>query len=205
MNRKLLIIGAGGHGKVAADIASKMEKWDKISFLDDNSTLGSVMGYDILGPTSNVYTFIYDHDLFVAIGDNKTRYHFFQKLESTNANLVTLIHPSAVIGEQVSIGVGTVIMPRVVINCCTKIGKGCILNTGSTVDHDNIIEDFVHISPGVHLAGGVRIGTGSWLGIGSTVSNNITITSWSTVGAGGVVIKDLSDPGVYVGVPVRRI
>ena len=96
-------------------------------------------------------------------------------------------------------------MAGAVINCCTKIGKGCIINTGATIDHDNLIEDYVHISPGVHLAGTVKVGQGSWLGIGSVVSNNINITSGCKVGAGAVVVKDITEPGTYVGVPVTKI
>ena len=96
-------------------------------------------------------------------------------------------------------------MAGVVINCCTRIGKGCIINTGATIDHDNLIEDYVHISPGAHLAGTVKVGQGSWLGIGSVVSNNVNITSGCKVGAGAVVVKDITEPGTYVGVPVRRV
>lgn len=96
-------------------------------------------------------------------------------------------------------------MAGVIINSCTKIGKGCIINTAATIDHDNMIEDYVHISPGVHLAGTVKIGQGSWLGIGSVVSNNVNIISGCNVGAGAVVVKSINEPGVYVGVPVRRV
>lgn len=116
-----------------------------------------------------------------------------------------LIYPSAVIGTDVEIGIGTVLMAGVVINSSTRIGKGCIINTSSSLDHDNIIEDYVHISPGVRTAGSVGIGKGTWLGIGSVVSNNVNICSGCKVGAGAVVVKDITEPGTYVGVPVRKI
>ncbi|NMA64614.1 MAG: acetyltransferase, partial [Clostridiaceae bacterium] len=102
-------------------------------------------------------------------------------------------------------GSGTVVMAGVVINSSTRIGKGCIINTGATIDHDNVIEDYVHISPGVNTAGTVRVGCGTWLGIGSVVSNNITVTNNCRVGAGAVVVKDITETGTYVGVPARRI
>ena len=127
-----------------------------------------------------------------------------KKLEAEGASIPILIHPNAVIGEQVELESGTVVMAGAVINCCTKIGKGCIINTGATIDHDNSIEDYVHISPGAHLAGTVKVGQGSWLGIGSVVSNNVNITSGCKIGAGAVVVKDITEPGTYVGVPVRR-
>ena len=116
-----------------------------------------------------------------------------------------MIHPSAVIGTDVEIGIGSVVMAGVVINSSTKIGKGCIVNTSSSLDHDNIIEDYVHISPGVRTAGSVSIGKLTWIGIGSVVSNNVNIYSSCKVGAGAVVVKDITEPGTYVGVPVRRV
>lgn len=109
------------------------------------------------------------------------------------------------IGSEVEIGIGTTVMAGVVINSSTKIGKGCIVNTSSSLDHDNVIEDYVHISPGAKLAGTVKIGKGSWIGIGSVVSNNVNICSECKVGAGAVVVKDITEPGTYVGVPARRV
>ncbi|TQE90935.1 acetyltransferase [Ureibacillus terrenus] len=205
MKNKLLIIGASGHGKVVADIALKMNKWESISFLDDNQNLKSSMGIDVIGTTKDVHKFIDSHDVIVGIGNNSTREKIQNMLEKLGASIPVLIHPSAIIGNDVEIGIGTVVMAGVVINCCTKIGRGCIINTSATIDHDNIIEDFVHISPGAHLAGTVKVGKGSWLGIGSVVSNNINISSGCILGAGAVVVKDIVEPGTYVGVPVRRI
>lgn len=205
MKNKLLIIGASGHGKVVADIAIKMNKWQSIVFLDDDKSIKSSIGLEVIGTSDDVFTHIEEYEIFVGIGNNTTRQRIHEMLETFSASIPVLIHPNAVVGEQVEIGFGTVVMAGVVINCCTNIGKGCIVNTGSTVDHDNKIEDFVHISPGVHLAGTVKIGKGSWLGIGSVVSNNVNITSGCKVGAGSVVTKDITESGTYVGVPVRRV
>lgn len=205
MKNKLLIIGASGHGKVVASVASKMNQWENIAFLDDNESIKLAMGFEVFGTSDRVLDYIEDYEIFVGIGNNIVRQKVHKMLETFGASVPVLIHPSALIGEEVEIGMGTVIMAGTVINCCTKIGKGCIINTSSTIDHDNIIEDFVHISPGVHLAGTVKVGQGSWLGIGSIVSNNLSIISGSMVGAGSVVVKDIIESGTYVGVPVRRI
>lgn len=205
MKERLLIIGASGHGKVVADIALKMNKWQSIAFLDDNKSLKKSMGLEIIGNLADVFTYIEDADIFVAVGNNTTRENIQEKIESTGAGIPILVHPAAVIGDQVDLGIGTVVMAGVVINCSTKIGKGCIINTGSTIDHDNIIEDYVHISPGVNLAGTVKVGKSSWIGIGSTVSNNVNITTGCNVGAGALVVRDITKPGTYVGVPVRKI
>jgi sugar O-acyltransferase (sialic acid O-acetyltransferase NeuD family) len=205
MKNKLLIIGASGHGKVVADIALKTNRWQSITFLDDDKSINSSMGSEVMDTSDKAFKYIDEYEIFVGIGNNATRQKIHEMLESVGASIPVLIHPNAVIGEQVEIEAGTVVMAGAIINCCTKIGKGCIVNTGSTIDHDNNIEDFVHISPGAHLAGTVSVGQKSWLGIGSVVSNNINITSGCKVGAGAVVVKDITEPGIYVGVPVRRI
>ncbi|MCX2839873.1 acetyltransferase [Salinimicrobium sp. MT39] len=205
MKNKLLIIGASGHGKVVADIAIKMNKWQSIAFLDDDKSIKSSMGLEVIGTSDDVFSHLDEYETFVGIGNNATRQRIHEMLETVGACIPILIHPNVVIGNQVEIGIGTAVMAGAVVNCCTKIGKSCIVNTGSTIDHDNFIEDFVHISPGANLAGTVKVGQGTWLGIGSVVSNNITITNGCKVGAGSVVVKDISKPGIYVGVPVRRV
>jgi sugar O-acyltransferase (sialic acid O-acetyltransferase NeuD family) len=205
MKNKLIIIGASGHGKVVADIAIKMGKWKTIIFLDDDESKQVSMGIEVVGKSSDFLNHIEDCDIFVGIGNNTIREKVQKKLEAEGASIPVLIHPNAVIGEQVDLSPGTVVMAGVVINCCTKIGKGCIINTGATIDHDNLIEDYVHISPGAHIAGTVKVGHGSWLGIGSIVSNNINIIGNCIIGAGAVVVKNITEPGTYVGIPARKL
>jgi len=205
MKNKLIIIGASGHGKVIADIAIKMNKWQSIAFLDDDESIKTSMGLEVIGKTDDAYIYKDEAGFFVAIGNNAIREKVQEKLIEEGLNVVSLIHPSAVIGTDVEIEVGTVVMAGTVINSSTRIGKGCIINTSSSLDHDNVIEDYVHISPGVRTAGNVTIGKGTWLGIGSVVSNNVNICSDCKVGAGAVVVKSITEPGTYVGVPVRRV
>jgi sugar O-acyltransferase (sialic acid O-acetyltransferase NeuD family) len=204
-HNKLLIIGASGHGKVIADIALKMNKWESIAFLDDDENIKQSMNIEVIGKSSDVTKHIQDYDIFVAIGNNTTRERIQKNLEKLGASIPVLVHPGATIGKQVEIGFGTAVMAGVVINCCTRIGKGCIINTGATIDHDNIVEDYVHISPGANLAGTVKVGKGTWIGIGSVVSNNISIVSNCKIGAGAVVVRDIDEVGIYVGVPVKRL
>ncbi|ASL68028.1 4-amino-6-deoxy-N-Acetyl-D-hexosaminyl-(Lipid carrier) acetyltrasferase [Bacillus cereus] len=182
-----------------------MNKWQSIAFLDDNENVGSSMGIQIIDESASISKYIDDYDFIVGIGNNVIREKIQRQLEAEEASIPVLVHPSAIIGEQVYLEAGTVVMAGAVINCCTKIGKGCIINTASTVDHDNVIEDYVHVSPGAHLAGTVKVGRGTWLGAGSVVSNNINITHSCKIGAGAVVIRDITESRTYVGVPVRRI
>lgn len=205
MKNKLLIIGASGHGRVIADIALKMNRWQSIAFLDDNLDIKTSMGIEVIGKSSDAFKYVREYDIFVGIGNNTIREKIQRNLEAEGATIPIVIDPNAVIGTQVKLGSGTVIMPGSVINCCTTVGKGCIINTGATIDHDNLIEDYVHISPGVHLAGTVKIGQGSWLGIGSVISNNLNVTSSCMIAAGAVVVKDITETGTYMGVPARRV
>lgn len=200
-----MIIGASGHGKVIADIALKMNKWQNIEFLDKNAQISECLGFKVTLDTDDYTKFIDDYEFIIAIGNNLVREKIMSKLYALGIKIATLIHPNAIIATDVNIMEGTVIMAGVVINSSSKIGKGCIINTSSSLDHDIVIEDYVHVSPGAHIAGSVHVGKGSWIGIGSIISNNITVCNDCIVGAGGVVIKDIVEAGTYVGVPVRRI
>lgn len=194
---RLVIIGASGHGKVIADIAVKCGYKD-ILFLDDNENVKECAGFPVIGKVSDAVTM--EDDKIVAIGNAEIR----QKIQSQLSNLVTLIHPSAVVSRRVKIGEGTVIMAGAVINTDVVVGKGCIINTGASVDHDCKLEDFVHVSVGAHVAGTVSIGSKTWIGAGATVSNNVSICDNCMIGAGAVVVKDLKKSGIYIGVPVRE-
>ena len=200
---KLVIVGASGHGKVVADIARQngYEKQD-IVFLDDDENVKECGGYPVVGRTAETVTL--GADTIIAIGNAGIRKRMTEDFERAGVQLVTLIHPNAVIAENVAIGAGTVIMAGAVINPGTSIGKGCIVNTCASVDHDCEMKDYVHVSVGAHVAGTVSVGEQTWIGAGATVSNNVCITDGCMIGAGAVVVCDLTERGTYVGVPARR-
>lgn len=194
---RLVIIGAGGHGKVVADIAEKCG-YKEIVFLDDNEDIRECAGFPVVGKISDFDNI--DGDKIVAIGNSVAR----EKIQDLITGVVTLIHPSAVVSRRVQIGNGTVVMAGAVINSDTKIGRGCIINTGATVDHDCEINDFVHVSVGAHVAGTCKIGFGTWIGAGATVSNNVSICGGCMIGAGAVVVRNIDELGTYVGVPATK-
>lgn len=205
MKKLLVIIGASGHGKVVADIAFKMKKWENITFLDDDADKKTVLGFEVIGRTADAIKYREVADFIVAIGNNELREKIQEHLVSDGSSLVSLIHTNAVIGIDVEIGIGSVVMAGVVINSSSRVGKGCIINTSSSLDHDCLIQDYVHISPGARIAGNVRVGKATWIGIGCNVNNNISICRNCKIGAGSVVIQDIDKPGTFVGVPVRRV
>lgn len=195
MNNRLIIIGAGGHGKVVADNALKNGYTD-IAFVDD-AVAGECLGFPIIGKIDDIAAMDDGKtDFVLGIGDNKTRKTI---AEENSVNWVTLIHPSAQIAVNASIGKGTVIMAGAVVNASATIGRHCIINTCSVVEHDNVIKDYVHISPGVHLSGAVTIGNSSWIGTGTNVINNIEICDDAVVGVGSIVVKEIQEKGTYYG------
>lgn len=196
---RLIIIGASGHGKVVADIA-KLNGYEDIVFLDNDKEIKACAGYPVLGP--DTMTAELDGDVFVAVGNAETRKRLMER--DNTRHFPTLIHPSAVIAKGVEIGKGSVVMAGTVINPGARIGRGVIVNTSSSIDHDCVVEDFVHIAVGAHLSGTVRIGKETWIGTGATVNNNVNICGGCMIGAGAVVIKDIVEPGTYVGVPARK-
>ena len=198
--KRLVIIGASGHGEVCAEIAEQMGIYDNIVFLDDDINKKMCLHYSVIGKVSDMNKYI-ESDFFVAIGDNRVRSSICNKIK----NLVTLIHPKAVISNSTVIEEGCAIMANAVINANCHLGKGCIVNTGSTIDHDCVLECFVHISPGVHIGGNCIVGQLSWIGLGASLVINIKIGFNSVVGAGSVVIKNIDNDMKVVGNPARMI
>lgn len=201
---RLIIIGAGGHGKVLADAAEKTKNYKAIAFLDDKAQ-GSRLGYPIIGASSDAKKYLSDSEFIVAVGAADARERIMKELMALGAALATIVHPAAVIGKDVSIGAGSAVLAGAVVNPSAKIGAGCIINTRASVDHDCEIGEFSHISPGATLSGEVKLGARSWVGAGATVINCISICEGCTVGAGAVVIRDITYAGTYVGVPARKI
>lgn len=200
---RLIIIGAGGHGKVVADIAEKTGKYREIAFLDDGP-MTDCMGYAVIGRVCEASKYISEYEFFVAIGRAEIRRSVTEELLTSDARIATLIHPNAVIGKSVSIGKGTVVMAGAIVNPCAVIGDGCIINTSSSVDHDCVIGDYAHISVGAHLAGNVNIGADTWVGAGAAVINGLTVCNGCMIGAGAVVTKNICATGTYIGVPARK-
>ena len=208
MPKDLIIIGASGHGKVVADIARQMmengqKRYKKIQFLDDDKTKTACGMYPVIGTTENMEQYL-GMDFFVAIGDADIRRRLANRLESFHADIPVLVHPKAIVGEDVFFGEGTAVAGGTVINAGTDIGKYCIINTGATVDHDCVIGDYVHIAPGAHICGGVHIGENTWIGAGATVVQNVRICRDCMIGAGAVVVNNIEEAWVYMGIPAKR-
>ena len=197
---KLAIIGASGHGKVIADIAEQ-NGYGEIAFYDDNESVASCGKWPVLGPTAMALDGCCD--VFIAIGNAGVREMLMERFQGRR--FPVLVHPRAVVAEDVILGEGTAVMAGAVINPGARLGRGVIVNTCSSVDHDCIVDDFVHVSVGAHLSGTVSVGKRTWIACGVCVRNNIRICADCMIGAGAAVVKDILEPGTYVGVPARKL
>ncbi len=208
--QRIIVIGAGGHGQVVADIllAAKDSGADVevLGYLDDNPQLigQNLCGLPVLGQINRLP--VVPHDaVIIGIGDNRTRELIKNHYIKASEQLATAQHPAAIIARHVSIGEGSMICAGAIVNTGNHIGSNTILNTGCSVDHHSRIEDNVHIGPGAHLGGDVIVGKGVLVGIGATVMPQLEIGAWSRIGAGAVVTKSVPAGITVVGVPARPL
>ena len=204
----ILIVGAGGHGQVVADIFRACRDAglaaDQVAFLDDDRARygSSLIGGPVISPVSRCSDIQHDA-VIVAIGDNATRARVFLRFADAGEQMAIGTHPRSTIAGDVTLGPGSVVCAGAVINTGTTIGCDVIINTGATVDHHSVIGAHVHIAPGVHMGGAVHVGDGALVGIGATVLPGVRIGEWSTVGAGAVVTADVPPHATVIGVPAR--
>ncbi|MBW8051075.1 MAG: acetyltransferase [Cytophagales bacterium] len=195
----MILYGASGHAKVVIDCIFA-NKVDIKGIFDDNPDLVLLNDIKVIG--------VYQHDhlpnekIIISIGDNLTRKEVSQKVKH---NFGKAIHPSAIISEFAQIDDGTVIFHRSIVQSGCSVGKHCILNTMSSIDHDCVLEDFVHISPNAVLCGNAKVGEGTLIGAGASVIPGIHIGKWCVIGAGAAIIDDVPDNTVVVGVPGRIV
>lgn len=198
---KLAIIGAGGHGKVAAEIA-ELSGWEEVIFFDNDPN--KEYRWHIQGTIDDLLNDISQYDnVFIAIGNNTIRKDLFLKFKQYQCNFPSLIHPNSIISPSAKIEDGCLIAAGSIINADATLGIGSILNTKASLDHDCIIGEFTHIAPGTTVAGNVNIGHNCWLGIGSTVIQNITIADDIFIGANTLIIRNLIESGLYFGQPAQ--
>ena len=204
---KVIFLGAGGIAIVAAEIA-RSRGLEIVGFLDDRAEKHGTLfcGAPILGNFDMLSELRQDvPQAVVAFGNCKGRISVAHKVLSYGFSLPNLIHLSAVISQDASIGQGAIIMPGTVINSGTRIGSNIIVNTAASVDHECSIGDGVHLGPGARLSGLVTIGNATWIGIGSVIRESIHIGNNVLVGAGSLVLKDIPDGVVAYGSPARII
>jgi sugar O-acyltransferase (sialic acid O-acetyltransferase NeuD family) len=202
---RLLIVGAGGHGKVVAECALALGRWREVAFLDGrHPQLARVLEWPVIGSDVEPRRFLADYpEAFVAIGGNALRLERLAALEAAGFRLPVVAHPASWVSPSASIDFGSVVVAGAIVNAAAVIGRGCIVNTGATVDHDCSVGDGVHVAPGAHVGGDAVVGPRTWIGIGAAIRHGVRIGSDVMVGAGAAVIEDVPDGVTVVGVPAR--
>jgi len=198
---RLLVIGAGGHAKVVID-AARSAGHEVIGVVGDRAGRTELLGIEIShdwGPRDGADGFI------VGIGDNVSRAQRFAHFLEAGLTPVSVVHPSAVIADQVELGAGTFVAAGAIVNIDASIGANAIINTGCTIDHDCVIGDHALIGPNASLCGAVVLGAGALVGAGATLTPGASVGEWATLGAGAVVVGALPARSVSVGIPARVV
>jgi sugar O-acyltransferase (sialic acid O-acetyltransferase NeuD family) len=199
-DESVVLVGAGGHGKVVLATLRACGLEVALAVDDDRDKHGAEwLGLPVVAPEGRLD----GCSAILAIGDNAQRARFSRRFERTT--WIAAIHPRAFVDPSASIGPGTVVLAGAIVQAGARIGRHVIVNTGATVDHDCVLGDYVHVGPGVHLAGGVVVEEGALVGIGGVATPGVRIGAWSTVGAGAALVRDVEPRSTAVGVPARRV
>lgn len=206
----VIIIGAGGHGRVVLDILLQEGRHQIAGFLDSNDAIHGrrIDGIPVVGHIDDLERLIPENRIegvVVAIGDNGARRGVARQVDQLGLQLINAVHPSATLAHNATLGRNVVVSAGVVVCAHCQIGDSVILNTGCIIDHQTMVGEGCHICPGVRIAGRVKIESGAFVGIGATVVPRTTIGYESIVGAGTVIIEDVPPMATVVGVPGRQI
>ena len=207
-NKKVLVWGAGGHGKVTMDALLAIGEWEVAGILDEDEKKSGteVLGVKVFSLKGGVAEAAKRLDcgrVAIAIGDNYARFKKFQQVRGAGLRAVNVVHPSAHVSRFVKMGEGVVILAGVTINPGTTIEDNVCVNTSASVDHDNHLERSCHIFPNATLTGGVRIKEFAYVGSGAVIAPNLTVEKYSYVGAGAVVLADVAEGTVVFEVPAK--
>jgi sugar O-acyltransferase (sialic acid O-acetyltransferase NeuD family) len=208
--QRVLIVGAGGHAQVVADLLLRSAEAGgparPVGYLDDNAELHgrTILGLPVLGGLARCAAIPHEA-VILAIGRNSLRRRLFDELLARGERFATALHPRAIVAPDAVIGQGAMICAGAVVGTGAEIGDNVIVNTAATVDHHNRIGAHSHIAPGAHLGGDVAIGEGCLVGIGAVVMPQRAVGSWSVVGAGALVHRDLPANVTAIGSPARVV
>lgn len=209
--KNIIIYGASGHAKMIVDIILKNNKYNVVGFIDSYKPINQdIYGHKIIGNLDDLPNLIKRYDIqgiVLGIGDNNTRQNIYHRLSKIAITLefVSIVHPTAVLANDIIIPQGTVIMPNVVINANAKIGEFCILNTKSSLGHDSTMADFSSLASGAIVGGNVKIGLCSAICLSASIIQNITIGDHTIIGAASLVLNSVGDFKIAFGSPIDTV
>jgi len=201
---KIIIFGAGGHGRVVLDILRKNGEFELAGFLDSNSELHGkeVDGLPVLGDKAVLPELASKsvEGAVIAIGDNRDRAEIAAVVRESGLRLVNAVHPAATVAGNAQVGEGVVLAAGSIICAHARIGDNTIINTGAIIEYECVIKENVNIGPGVKIAGWTTVDSGTFIGIGATLIACLKIGRDSIISAGSIVTKDIPDNVTVVGV-----
>ena len=208
--KEIILIGGGGHCKSCIDVIEQEGEYQIKGIIDLPSELGkTVLDYKVIANDEEIVDFIKEGYSFLItighLGSPKLRTKLFNLVKENKGYLPVIVSPNAYISKHTKIDKGCIIMHNALINAATKIGENCIVNSKALIEHDVIIGKQTHISTGAIVNGNVEIGENCFIGSGTVIRNNSKLSSDIIIGAGSVVTKNITESGVYVGVPAKLI
>lgn len=204
--KKIIVVGAGGFGKEVAWMAKRCGR-EVLGFLDGTPEKQNtkIMGYDVLGPLDNASQYI-NCEFLIAIGNPRSRKKIFEIFfKDERFKFGTLVDPSAIIGEMVSIGAGSIICAGVILTVDIEVGQHAIININSTIGHDVRIQNFVTIAPNSSISGNVILENLVEVGTNATLREKLVVKEGAMIGMGGVVTKNVPANHVMVGNPAKLL
>jgi sugar O-acyltransferase (sialic acid O-acetyltransferase NeuD family) len=210
--KSVVIVGAGGFGREVLEIFKDQNRvsktWNILGFIDENKELHDKMvnGYPVLGGLDWLRKHD-SHDLgcVCAINACRTRKQVVEKLEEIGTNFCNAIHPSVIMSEFVELGQDVIICAGSILTVNIKIGDHVHINLNCTIGHDAVIGRYCTVNPLVAISGNDNLGEGVYVGTGAALIHQISIGNWATVGAGAVVIEDVPERILAVGVPAKSV
>lgn len=207
---RILGLGAGGHAKAVLDVVAALGRYEVVGLLDPRSELvGTTVGGAVVLGDDSLLSRHYDDGVrhaFIGLGgagETRPRRRLYDLARAEGFEVVTLVHPSAVVSPSATIGAGATVMPVAVVQADCTLAEDVIVNTGAVVEHDCEVGAHVHVASNATLASGVVVGDGAHVGAGATVRQGIRVGEGAVIGAGAVVVDDVEPATVVAGVPAR--
>ncbi len=186
---RLLVVGAGGHGRSVAEAAELSGQFQVVGFLDDSLPAGeTVLGLPVLGPVASMTQHRADSDqAIVAVGNNAVREKLMQKLAAAGFEWATVVHPRAIVSPSAVLGAGSAVMAGAIVGTEARLGLGAIVNCGAVVDHHATVDDFGHLGVNASMAGGTALGRGAWMQAAAALGYGMKVPAGVTLAPGEAV------------------